>query len=177
MTSVTYDIRLIGSFQTITTHGRSCSGSSPPRGCSTSTSAGASVVIALPLGDLQRFDLAVHRELLERAGLDLPHALARETELAADSRQRSRVALPVESVAALDHLALPLRKLRHRAPQHVLLEAHRELFLRLRVFAREEVAEPAFVVGAERLVEARDRPRGLPHLAHLLQRELGLPGD
>src|ERR687885_29409 len=37
-------MRLIGSFQTMTIQGRSCSTSSAPRGCSTSTSAGASVV-------------------------------------------------------------------------------------------------------------------------------------
>src|SRR5262245_66666781 len=40
-TSVTYDMRLIGSFQTITIQGRSYSRSSSETGCSTSTSAGA----------------------------------------------------------------------------------------------------------------------------------------
>src|SRR2546423_12309760 len=42
-------MRLIGSFQTMTIQGRSCSTSSASRGCSTSTSAGASVVDTPPL--------------------------------------------------------------------------------------------------------------------------------
>jgi hypothetical protein len=36
------------------------------------------------LRDLQGFDLAVHGQLLEGVRLDLPHALTREAELAAD---------------------------------------------------------------------------------------------
>src|SRR5262245_12481990 len=42
-------MRLIGSFHTITTHGRCRSAASSPLGCSTSTSAGASVVVMVTL--------------------------------------------------------------------------------------------------------------------------------
>src|SRR6266542_61680 len=172
-------MRLIGSFQTITTHGRSCSSSSPPRGCSTSTSAGASVddTGSRESGDLQRFDLTVDREPLEGTRFDLAHALTREAELAADRLQRCRVAVTVEPVAALDDLALAVRQLRDCAPEHVLVEADRELRFRLRALARKEVSEPSFAVAPERLVEARDRPRRLPHLVDLLQRQLCLLGD
>src|SRR5215471_1379661 len=43
-------MRLIGSFQTMTTHGRSYSKSSWDSGCSTSTSAGATIVLIAVLG-------------------------------------------------------------------------------------------------------------------------------
>ena len=63
------------------------------------------------LGDLERFDLAVDRELLERTRLDLPHALARQTQLASDRLERGRITVAVQPVAPLQHLLLAVRKL------------------------------------------------------------------
>src|SRR5215211_1130029 len=129
------------------------------------------------LRDLQGFDFAVHGQVFEGVCLDLPHPLARQPELAADRLERGRVAVAVQPVAPLHDLALALRQLRDRAPQDVLLEAHRQLLLRRRLLGRDQLAERALVLGADRLVEARDRAGGLLHLAQLLQRPLRVLPD
>src|SRR6266545_150449 len=125
------------------------------------------------LGDvLERFDLAVDRELLERVRLDLAHPLAREAELPPDRLQRGRVAVAVEPVSELDNLALAVGQLSDCAVQDLLLEADRDVLLRRRLLARDQVAEHALALVAERLVETRDRPRRLANLADLLHRQL-----
>src|SRR5512133_17656 len=132
---------------------------------------------AAGLRHLQRLDLAVDGQLLERARLDLPHTLARQAELAADRLERSRIAVAVQPVAPLQHFLLLVGKLGDRAPEHVLLEADRQLLLGLRLLGGEQVAERGIALRADRPVEARDRARGLPHFSELLQRELRLLGD
>src|SRR5204862_6221778 len=126
------------------------------------------------LGDVfERFDLAVHGELLERTRLDLPHPLARDPELPPDRVERRRVAVAVQPVAQLQDLLLAVRQVRQRLLQHLLLEADVELLLRRRLVAREHVTErAAFVLLADRPVEARHRPGGGAHFTHLLQRQL-----
>src|SRR5438105_14871555 len=70
-------MRLIGSFQTMTIQGRSCSTSSAPRGCSTSTSAGASVVDMRSADQLPERGLLADRievrVLLRQLATALPH--------------------------------------------------------------------------------------------------------
>src|SRR5215213_2038583 len=61
--------------------------------------------------------------------------------------------------------------------ERVLGEADVDLFLERRRVVAEKVAERRVALGADRLVEARDRTRRLTHLAHLLQRQLRLFRD
>jgi len=56
-----------------------------------------------------RVELAVDGEALERRGLDLAHALARDSQLPADRLERLRVAVAVQAVAKLHDLALTFR--------------------------------------------------------------------
>src|SRR5262249_56564627 len=56
-------------------------------------------------------------------------------------------------------------------------EAVVELLLEVVLVRGDDVAERGVAVVTERLVEARDRPRGLAHLAHLLDRQLGTLRD
>src|SRR5439155_6351650 len=119
-----------------------------------------------------RVELAVDGEALERRGLDLAHALARDSQLPADRVERLRVAVAVEAVAELDDLALALRQLVDGATQGLLLEAVGDLVLRRLLIGRDELAERALVLGPDRPVEARHRPGHLPHLTDLLQRQL-----
>src|SRR5215210_823027 len=129
------------------------------------------------LRDLERFDLTVHGELLERPRLDLADALAGQAELAADRLERRGVAVAVQAVAPLDDLTLALRQLRHGAPQHVLLEADGQLLLGLGVVRRHQLAERGAAVRADRPVETRHCARRLPYLAQLLERQLRLLRD
>src|SRR5207247_8726861 len=117
--------------------------------------------------------LARDRQPLERLRLDLADALARHAERAADLLERLRVWIAVQAVAQLENVALPLREVLECPVQRLLLEAHVHLFLRTRARGCDQVAESRALVLADRLVEARDRPRRLAHLAHLLQRQLG----
>src|ERR1051325_2102293 len=61
--------------------------------------------------------------------------------------------------------------------QDVLLEADADLLLRLRVLARQQVAERPLVLVADRPVEAGHGTRGLAHLTQLLQGQPGSLGD
>src|SRR5918912_1802203 len=109
----------------------------------------------------KRLDLSLHGQPLERLRLDLTDALARHAERAADLLERLRVGVAVEPVAELEDVPLALREVLERAVQHLLLEAHVHLLLDTCLRGRDDVAELRPVVLADRLVEARDRPRGL----------------
>src|SRR5207253_11164680 len=125
-----------------------------------------------PLSGLERFDLALDGEPLERLRLDLAHALAGQPERPADLLERLRIGVAVHPVAELHDLALALRRRVHRAAQRLLGEADVHLLLDRRPVRGDQLAEPRVALAADRLVEARDRPGSLPNLAHLLEREL-----
>src|SRR5919109_634556 len=97
---------------------------------------------------------------------------ASRAERAADLLERLRVGIAVEPVAELEDVPLALGQLREGAVQHLLLEAHVHLLLDALVRGGDDVAELRPVVVADWLVEARNRARGLAHLAHLFQRQL-----
>src|SRR4051794_18240943 len=116
----------------------------------------------------------MHRELLKSIRLDLAHPLARDPELAADRLERSRVAVAVQAVAELQHLAIAVRQVGERAMQQALLEADGDLLLGRGLLAGEQIAEGTLALLADRPVEARHRACRGAHLAHLLQRQLGV---
>src|SRR5204862_8350428 len=116
--------------------------------------------------------MAVEGEVLERLRLDLADALARDPQLPADRLERLRVGIAVQAVTEPDDSLLALRQLGDRLAERLLLQAVGDLLLRRTLVAADELAERALVARAHRLVEARDRAGRLPHLAHLLQRQL-----
>src|SRR5205807_9094218 len=119
----------------------------------------------------QRLDLALDGQPLERLRLDLAHPLARQPERPADLLERLRVGIAVEAVPQLEDVALPLGQLVEGAVEGLLLEADVHLLLEALSGGRDQLAELRPAVLADRLVEARDRARGLAHLAPLLHRQ------
>src|SRR6185503_2461310 len=85
---------------------------------------------AQPLGGAESFDLALNGEPLERVGLDLAHALARDAQATADLLERGGLDVSVQAVAELDHVALALRQLGDGAPEDLHVEADRDLLVR-----------------------------------------------
>src|SRR5581483_960695 len=108
-------------------------------------------------GRLRRdvLQVAERREPRERLALELAHPLARQVELLADRLERPRLALEPE--AELEDPPLPLRqrveRLAHALPAKRLLGLVEGIG---GLAVREQVAELALVVGADRLVQ-RDR--------------------
>ncbi len=95
----------------------------------------------------------------EGAGLDLPHALAREAELLADRLQRPLLA--GEPEAELQHAAVGLLQSLDGATHLEALQRLVGLVRRVdRAAVGEEVAELAVAVGADRLVQRHGRVRG-----------------
>src|SRR5918911_1684851 len=119
----------------------------------------------------QALELARARQPRERLRLDLAHALGGQAEPAAGLAQRGRV-VAVDAVAQPDHLLLLVGELRDRAPERLLAQRDLDLLLGLRAVAREQVSEAGLLLAADRLVEARDRARGVAQLADLVQRQL-----
>src|SRR5205814_8436232 len=97
-----------------------------------------------------RVGLAVDREPLERRGLDLAYALARQPELAADRLERLRVTVTVQAIAELDDLPLPLGQLGDGPAQCLLLEAVGDLFLRRLLIGCDALSERALVLCPDR---------------------------
>src|SRR5919106_9472 len=116
--------------------------------------------------------LAVSRELLEGALLELSYALARDAELLPGLLQRDGF-LPGEAEAELEHTTLHggegLEGVRQRAV------AERDLNLLGQILAgrRDEVAERGGLVLADRTIEACERPNRLACLSELVERDLG----
>src|SRR5437764_8100310 len=108
--------------------------------------------------------------------LDLPDALAAETELLADLLQRCRLA--GEAVAHLEHTALAIRQLGQRALHCVPAVRVGSLLHRiLSLGIGEEVAELAVAVAADRLIQ-RDGCHDCPErLLDVLQLETGRRGE
>src|SRR6266571_7125196 len=119
----------------------------------------------------ERGDLALPGQPLQRLRLDLPDALARDPQLAADLLERLRVWISVHAVAELDHLLLAVGQALDRASQRVFAEADDDLLLDVPRLVGEELSERGIALAADGLVEARDRPRRRPHLADVLRRE------
>src|SRR5918995_986695 len=143
-------------------------GEGPPRGPSP----------ACWLGRLGEVGEVAGLELHQRVALDLPDALARDAEAAADLLERGRRAVVVEPVAELDDGPLAIRELREH-PAHGL-RPHRGVGVLVRAgrLHGEQLAElGTFAVLTDLLVEARDDPRRLPDLLHLVERQLGLLRD
>src|SRR6266511_4528753 len=115
-------------------------------------------------------------EPLERVALDLPNPLARETE--AEPHVLERLGFDAaESVAEHEHLAVAIRQRRQRLRKRLSAERDVGLLLGQWVVAGDEVAEERVLLLADRLVEARARPRGRAHLVRLLERQVRLLGD
>src|SRR5262249_37129103 len=120
--------------------------------------------------------LALDREVGQRLRLDLPDALARQSEPVADRRERHRLTA-AEPVAQDQDLLLALPEALDRAPERVLAQAELDLLLDAEALARQEVAVGRARVLPHGLVEARDSPSDMAHLAHLLERQLRRTGD
>src|SRR5205085_515454 len=73
-------------------------------------------------------EVFVLRELAQCLGLDLPHALARQSELLADRLERGG-AVTDEAEAELDHVALAVRQVRHRLAHGQVAERRGRLLL------------------------------------------------
>src|SRR5919202_5484773 len=129
----------------------------------------------IPSAWQKRLDLSLHGQPLERLRLDLADALPRHAKRAADLLERLRVGIAVEPVAELEDVALALGEILERAVQRLLLEADVHLLLGRLLRGRDQLAEPRALVLADGLVEARDRPRRLAHLAQLLEGQLRGP--
>src|SRR5438046_36194 len=80
-------------------------------------------------GGAERVELAAERERLESFDLDLPDALARDSERLADLFERHRVRVAVEPEAQLEHILLAVWELGDRTPQGIRPEADLELLL------------------------------------------------
>ena len=120
--------------------------------------------------------LAVDRELLERARLELAHALARDAEAAADLLERRRVLGRRSGRSAASAPPAPGREAGDRAPQHVLrrLTVSSSSGSRLvgRRTSRRTTASLSSPSGRSRLVIARAASRTS---RELLERQLRLP--
>src|SRR5438034_9200064 len=114
--------------------------------------------------------LAQSRQAPERLELDLPDALARETEAAADFFQRLRLGV-VEAVPQDQHLTLAVGKRQQCRRNRLRAQRDLDLLLGQRIVARDEVAEHCVLLLADRLVERRRRARRGPDFEHLLDPE------
>ena len=117
-----------------------------------------------PRGRSQRpgdgFHLAQLREALERLGLDLAHALARQAEPAADLLERLRLGV-VEAVAERSRLPLALAEGGERLASASAAERDLDLLLGQRPVAGHEVAEDGVLLSrrpAGRGSSTRERP-------------------
>src|SRR5919204_1260975 len=144
---------------------------SPLRGIRPSLSRGYGLVRA---GD--RREVADGGEALERLALELAHTLAREAELVPDGLERPRIALEAE--AQLEDAPFAFRKRVERLAHALLAQRLLRLVERVdRLAVREEIAELAFVVGADRLVQRDGRRRSAERLVDMLNREAGSLGE
>src|SRR6266540_5554821 len=125
----------------------------------------------------ESLDLAPFGEPPERLCLDLPDALPRETERAADLLERFRIRVAVHPVAELHDLPLPVGEGLDGATDGLLRKADVQLLGRLGLLAGEEVAELRVSLVPDGLVEARDRAGGGLHLFDVLERQLRLFRD
>src|SRR5580765_8262602 len=113
-----------------------------------------------------RLHLAQPCEALERLGLDLTHALARQAEPAADLLERLRLRVG-EAVAEDKHLFLALGEGVQRLRKRLAAERDLYFFVRQRAVTGDEIAEDRVLGLADRLVEARRGACGRLHLVRL----------
>src|SRR5437763_8502803 len=138
---------------------------------------GPEVWAKYPSDRLQRLDLALDCEPLERLRLDLAHPLPRQSERPPDLLERLRVGVAVHPVPQLQDVARALREGVHVSAERLRGEADVDLLLDRGSVGGDEVAELRVAVASDRLVEARDRTSSLAHLAHLLERQLRGPRE
>src|SRR5256714_14441078 len=86
-----------------------------------------------------RLHLAQARETLERFGLDLAHALARQAEAPADFLERLRLGV-VEPVAEDQHLPLALGERRKGLGERLAAQRDLDLLVGKRALAGDEVS-------------------------------------
>src|SRR5262249_31499321 len=120
--------------------------------------------------------LPQRRQAPERLDLDLPHALARQAEPAADLLERLRLVVG-EALAEDQHLPLAPPQRGERLLERLAAERELDLLLRQRPVAGDEIPEDRVLLVADRLVEARGGAGGRADLARLLDRQAGLLGD
>src|SRR5439155_17899159 len=118
-------------------------------------------------------NLAQVREPSERFDLDLADALPCQAEPAADLLERLRLVV-VEAVAEHEHHPLTLAERGERLLQRLAAQGDFDLLLGQRPLPGDEVAEKGVLLVADRLVEARRRPRSGTRLARLLDRQARL---
>src|SRR5438105_2535080 len=123
-----------------------------------------------------RLHLAQARETLERLGLDLTHALARQAEPPADLLEGLRLGV-VEPVAEDQHLALALRERRKSLCESLAAERDLDLLVGQRPVTGDEIAEDGVLGVADGLVEAGRGPRRRLDLVSLGNGEIGLLRD
>src|SRR5882672_6155946 len=121
-------------------------------------------------------EVFVLRELAQGLGLDLAHALARQSELLADRLQRGG-AVADEPEAELDHVALAVRQVRDRLADCQVAERGRSLLLGRRAGAGDQVAAGRVAVVADGHVGRCDRACGGHHFLNVVERQLRVRRD
>src|SRR3954452_11173090 len=117
----------------------------------------------------QACELTQRGEPRQRLAFELPDALARQVELVADRLERPGLSLEAE--AQLEDPTLPLREGVERLADVLAAERLLRLVERIRSLAvGEQVAELAFVVRTDRLVQRDGRRRGGQCFLDVLQR-------
>src|SRR5437764_3316272 len=123
-----------------------------------------------------RLQVAQRRKARQRLALELTDPLAGQIELVADRLQRPRLALEAE--AELEDPALPLGQRVERAADSLLAQRLLGLVERIgRFTVREEIAELALVVRADRLVQRDRRLGGAQRLVDVLERQARRVGE
>src|SRR5262245_1897591 len=145
-------------------------------GTSRNSSAARAELPRPELDDRDGAELAQRGQAGQRLGLELPDALARQVELVADRLERPRLALEAE--AQLEDAPLALGESVERLAHALAAERLLRLVERVGGLAVcEEIAELAFVVGADSLVQRHRRVGSAERLVDVLHRETGRLGQ
>src|SRR5580765_1218127 len=123
-----------------------------------------------------RLQVAQRSETCQRLALELPNALARQVELVADRLERP--GLTLEAEPQLEDAPLALGERVERLAHALTAERLLRLVERIgRLAVGEEVAELAFVVRADGLIERDRRRSSAERLVDVLDRQSGRLGE